>query len=118
MPGIDASRVSAFQERVLKELSSLSFGELTSMQGRVDLEPPDELLDLNFARDIRKDEDGGLEVSVLHYWTSDEATQERVKAMSGVSDVTLGETKICRWFNIAPNGQIDWPSFEHEDGED
>ena len=107
-----------FQDIELKKLSMLSFRELAELPPRYEIISPNGLKEFNFACEIIKDEFGGLEVSVFHYFFPDEESSKIVKSITGRTDITVGESKMCRWFNILPNGNIDWPSYELEEGED
>jgi len=118
MKNKDFDKAIKFQDTELKKLSMFSFQELTEFPTRREIESPKGLEEFNFACEITKDEFGGLEVSVFHYFFPDEEARKIVKQITGNANITVGESKMCRWFNILPNGKIDWPSYELEDGED
>ena len=41
-----------------------------------------------------------------------------VEELLGETGISLGESQMRRWFNIAPSGEIEWPNLEQEEGED
>ncbi len=100
------------------KLSKLSYPELEEIQIRTDIDPPQGLDDLKFAREIKPDEFGGLEVSVFHYFCDEYEVPDYIKKAVGDVEIKFGESKLSNWFNILPNGEIEWPSFEHPEGED
>lgn len=108
----------AFQEQELKKYESMTYEELMAIKGRLEIESPEELSQYSFAREIKKDEFGGLEVSVFHYFYPKDETPDWLKEACGGVDISLGESRFSRWFNILKNNKITWPSFEHLDGED
>ena len=107
-----------FQESELAKLSKFSYEELASLPSRSELASPDGLEKFNFACEVKNDEFGGLEVNVFHYFIPEYEVPDDIKKAIGNLDIMVGESKFCRWFNILPSGFIEWPSFEHEDGED
>jgi len=108
----------AFQESELSKLSKLAFDTLSQMQSRTGIDSPENLSSYDFAREIKADEFGGLEVSVFHYFTSGTEVPAFIKEAIGSLEMSVGESRMSRWFNIQPNGIINWPKFEHPDGED
>jgi len=109
-----------FQENELNKLKGFSYSELDELKGRKEIPSPPNLANFSFAREIKNDEFGGLEVNVFHYFYLTPEQQEEVRRISGsLSDeVSIGESKMCRWFNINRSGDIEWPDMEFQDGED
>ena len=108
-----------FQESELRPYAELSYEELLSLKGRQAIESPQGLGSFNFAREIKNDEFGGLEVSVFYYWVPDSSKYPKViqgiMAEHGVKQV---ESRSSAWFNISPQGRIEWPEMDQQDGED
>ena len=109
-----------YQELVLSKLAQNNFEQLHALLGRKELPSPQELDDFSFAQEISEDEHGGLEVNVFHYfYLSEKEKEEIVKYFGKTPDnISIGESRMCRWFNILPNNKIEWPDMEYREGED
>ena len=118
MKRAEAEKVMDYLDREVRSLSRLSYQELEQMQFRKDIDSPPELSEYRFAREIKPDEFGGLEVSVFHYFYDQSEVPDYIKEAVGDIEIKIGESQLSNWFNILPNGEIEWPDFEHPEGKD
>ena len=118
MTNKNTDRAIEFQEEKLLELSKLTYSQLSDIKGRIEIQSPENLRDYQFAQEIKSNDNGGLEVNVFHYFIPSNKIQENVKKLIGETNITFGESKMCRWFDIDSKGNISWPSYELDDNED
>lgn len=114
----DRRKAEKFKERELSKYSEFTYKEVATLKkkGRQKIKSPPGLEHFNFALEVKKNDDGGLELSVFHYDLPPyDEVPDWINEASGIDDITQGESSFRLWFDIYKVDSKNWPSFEHTD---
>jgi hypothetical protein len=106
-------RAEKFQQDQLEFLSCLPVSELAKFPKVQDIDAPGPLSGRKFTVERTRREGGGFEIAVVHFLTT--TWEERPDLdFIGFGRVRIGPARDRRWFDVTPNGRIEWPVFEDD----